>query len=341
MTTLTRIPWAPVVSRRNRAIRPRAGSGGWTTDNGTLYPATVDSAFTTPAGRTSVRTDRAASSPSSIISSVSLIGCASATTAGRVPVTAGETFTGSIMSAASWAAHRVVVTLFWYNSAGTEITASRTTVTIDTTGAANAWQNIPFSTVVPASATTVAVSASHRLVSGTSVGTEKAWLGDAMFGDGGSYFDGATTNLPTASYLWDGTADASSSRMEIPSGTDQITPTSVKAPHKMTRESRTITHTLLEDSYPLYTRRAPGVGTGAFKLSFDTYATSYAALTFLSSPVTFFIESDMMTGVASASGAQGGMYFEVTGGELELTQHDDIASLWWLTVPFSENRMGA
>lgn len=202
--------YVSTIARTNLATNPIPGSvSGWTTSS--AYARTFETVLDRPA---IVVTKSGTGSYVWYGRNMGTLGTATGTpttTAGLVPVTPGATvYTQVDMGTDAVGVNGWLVVRFFNGSgaevAGTVSNGSKTVMKQD------AWETITHEAVVPAGAAYAYVENVIQLLSGNTVGGERAWAGRAYIGlTPGPYFDGSTPADNTGIFSWTGTENASTS----------------------------------------------------------------------------------------------------------------------------------
>lgn len=203
--------------RKNFATHPTpVDTNGWHSNLGTS-PSSYDATGGRRPGTGAKKFTRSASTPSITIANAGAIGIDVWSVAGRIPVTPGQTWTIS----ANVKANVAFVTRFtvrFYDDA--DATVGSALVSPSFNGDADAWVR-PYNTIaVPAGATNMAINSfAVERASGNTVGTEIAWITDAMYERKGillPFFNGSAVDAasdPDLTAAWLGTVNKSDSRL--------------------------------------------------------------------------------------------------------------------------------
>lgn len=177
--------------RRNSATVPIPTTAAWLTNNVGLYSTTLD-ATGGRRGGAALRVDRTASTPSGVLASLYNIGTTGWNVAGRVPVTAGQTWTNSfyVRTGTALSAYSNIVTYF-FDAANAAVGSAIVSAPVQVGG--GAWTRVSQTVTVPAGATNMGLGSNVALNSGVTAGGEQVWVADALIEQSSAlmpYFDG-------------------------------------------------------------------------------------------------------------------------------------------------------
>ena len=206
------------VKRTNLAMNPALEGGvttGWNTNDGTRYPATLDTA-SRMSGVNSMMTTRTATTPNTTAGSLNV---GARIPSGQVPVVEGNVYTFGLDVKAELAGRRARLSYLWYDSGKVPLTP-QSTVGAFTNLTAGQTTRLVFTTIAPPLA-----AYAYPVVEVYTVGGENSTVGERCWFDratiessvtDGSYFDGSTPTIPASnpagtSYRWTGTPNNSTS----------------------------------------------------------------------------------------------------------------------------------
>lgn len=192
----------PPKYRRNAATQPQARSAtGWSSNDGTLYSRSWDSAGGRRAGAGAMLFTRTAANPNSVLASVYAVGVAdwNAHAANWTPVVPGEEWTISAYAKSDVPFNTRMIVAFRDINGAAVGSSQIGALTVDTP--ANEWAQASHTVVVPAGAVYMAALQNVGKSSGNIVGGEKTWMTDALYEKVSSireFFD--STTIPASGF---------------------------------------------------------------------------------------------------------------------------------------------
>jgi hypothetical protein len=209
---------AQTTIRTNLAVSPYpSGTRTWRSNNDVPYPSSLDTDFVRRPGTKSVRSDKSASTPNTVIGSWYAVGTGAWAPGQHTPVTAGQTYTISTYFASDQANTKARQAAWWFGAGGADL--GYTWLPDDQPGLApGEWGRVADTVVAPPDAVEMGILVTvHQ--SATTVGGEKAWIQDTLVEQTstvGPYFDGSTAAAGDFAYAWSSTANASRSVQRAP-----------------------------------------------------------------------------------------------------------------------------
>lgn len=241
------------------------------------------------------------------------------TSANRIPVAPGEVVE-YVADTSGTGGYARYLRLYFMRSDGSVLP-----VTVDgASETAGSWRTQSVAGVAPAEAAFAGV---YVLSAATGVGSE-LYVRKVKAGAVGGYFDGAFPVAGDRSYTWAGLANNSESIEWLRTPVVKIEPLVVNG-LSVSREARSIVHTILGSSNPDVTFRSASLRHGTLELIMPSAASAFAAQSALLTLRPFdLIESDV---------PQANMRFVVPeGGDITVTLDRVARKSWIVEVPFEE-----